>query len=368
MMRSEALKARPQHSPGRSPGDLECCGLPQPGVRRPAAAKWWARPVSPWRGFEAGRPTARGKPRPTTGGDRSPHSGFATKAGIAALAFFLAGCKESPPTLSTTPPPPPDTLRQLDELSVEQRRVFLRGFPGDWRADTDMARGIEEPAATLPLPEDARIIDLPDTAGLQLGAMPLSEAIARRRSRREFSDQPLSLDQLSFLLQHTQGITAGTIDEPGEVTRRFRASPSGGGRYPLETFLAVQRIAGLDPGLYRYLPEEHRLLVIAEDAEIGGKIQQACYGDSTVRDAAVVFIWAAVPCRTEWKYGCISHKMIAMEAGHVCQNLYLAAESIGAGTCAMLGYHQPALDELIGADGNEIFAVYVAPVGMVLPP
>ena len=68
--------------------------------------------------------------------------------------------------------------------------------------------------------------------------------------------------------------------------------------------------------------------------------------------AAVVFIWAAVPYRSEWKYGCIAHKMIAIEAGHVCQNLYLAAESIDAGTCAMLGYHQPALDELIGVDGE----------------
>jgi SagB-type dehydrogenase family enzyme len=280
----------------------------------------------------------------------------------------LAGCEESQTDPSTAPPPPPDTLRQLDELSVEQRRVFLKGFPGDWRADTDMARGAEEPPAALAVPEDARIIDLPDATGLQLGEMPLSEAITRRRSRREFTDAPLSLDQLSFLLGHTQGITAVEEDSSGKAARGFRAAPSGGARYPLETFIAVQRIDGLDPGLYRYLPEGHRLLVVAEDAGIGEKIRQACYGNATVSGAAVVFIWAAVPCRSEWKYGCISHKMIAMEAGHVCQNLYLAAESIGAGTCAMLGYHQPALDGLIGVDGSDVFTVYLAPVGKVLPP
>jgi len=251
---------------------------------------------------------------------------------------------------------------------VEQRRVFLKGFPGDWRADTDMARGAEEPPAALPVPDGARTIELPDSAGLQLNDLSVSDAITRRRSRREFTDKPLTLGQLSHLLAQTQGVTGVTRDESGKVTRRFRAAPSGGGRYPLETFLAVQRIDGLAAGLYRYLPEQHRLLVVAEDADIDEKLQQACYGNSTVARAPVVFIWAAVPSRTEWKYGCIAHKMIAMEAGHVCQNLYLAAESIGAGTCAMLGYHQPALDELIGVDGDDVFAIYLAPVGMVLHP
>jgi len=231
-----------------------------------------------------------------------------------------------------------------------------------------MARGVEEPPAALPVPEDARSIELPDPASLQLGDMSVADAITRRRSRREFTDEPLTLGQLSQLLAQTQGVTAVTKDDAGKVTQRFRASPSGGGRYPLETFLAVQRIDGLANGLYRYLPEQHRLLVVAEDAGIGGKLQQACYGNASVGEAAVVFIWAAVPRRTEWKYGCIAHKMIAMEAGHVCQNLYLASESIDAGTCAMLGYHQPLLDELIGVDGNEAFTIYIAAVGKVLHP
>jgi len=76
-----------------------------------------------------------------------------------------------------------------------------------------------------------------------------------------------------------------------------------------------------------------------------------------------MFVWATVPERTEWKYGYIAHRMIAIEAGHVCQNLYLAAESIDAGACAMLGYSQPHMDALIGVDGKDEFTIYTAAVG-----
>ena len=284
----------------------------------------------------------------------------------ALLAVLLCEACEEP----TSPPSPPaDTseLRELDELSTAQRRVFLKGFPGDWRADTAMARDLPEPAAGLPVPAGARVIELPAGSDLATGDVTVADAIARRRSLREFSDGPLSLDELSFLLSATQGITHTERDESGAVTQQFRAAPSGGGRYPLETFLAVQRVEGLEPGLYRYLPTQHDLLVVREDATIGTALRQACYDNPVVADAALVFIWAAVPERTEWKYGCIAHKMVAIEAGHVCQNLYLASESVGVGTCAMLGYHQPAMDALIGADGEDLFTIYLGAVGKPAP-
>ncbi len=275
-----------------------------------------------------------------------------------AVAFLVGGCDrtEDPPTSSSAP-----GIQQLDAMSVEQRRIFLKGFPGDWRVDTAMARGLAEPPAVLPVPEGATVINLPAPAA---GDLPVGKAIANRRSHREFTDDPLGLDQLSFLLAMTQGVTDTERDGSGEITRQSRAVPSGGGRYPLETFLVIQHVEGLEAGLYRYLPSDHDLLLVRKNPDIGQSLQRACYDNATTGTAPVTFIWAAVPQRTEWKYGCISHKMIAMEAGHVCQNLYLATESIGAGTCAMLGYHQPTLDALIGVDGKEVFAVYLAPVGI----
>ena len=79
--------------------------------------------------------------------------------------------------------------------------------------------------------------------------------------------------------------------------------------------------------------------------------------------SAVVFIWTTIPYRSEWRYGFVAHKMIAMEAGHVCQNLYLACEAIGAGTCAIGDYRNNQMDEAIGVDGEDEFVVYLAPVG-----
>jgi SagB-type dehydrogenase family enzyme len=67
----------------------------------------------------------------------------------------------------------------------------------------------------------------------------------------------------------------------------------------------------------------------------------------------------------EWRYGLAAHKVIAIDAGHVCQNLYLACEAIGAGTCAIAAYDQEAMDDLVGLDGKDEFTIYLAPVGKV---
>ena len=76
-----------------------------------------------------------------------------------------------------------------------------------------------------------------------------------------------------------------------------------------------------------------------------------------------MFIWTTIPNRMEWRYSVVSHKIIALDAGHVCQNLYLACESIGCGTCAIGAYDQEKMDKFLGVDGEEEFAIYAAPVG-----
>ena len=115
------------------------------------------------------------------------------------------------------------------------------------------------------------------------------------------------------------------------------------------------------------MPGLHRDHAVREDSQISAKLRTACYGTPAVGGAAVVFIWAAVPYRTEWKYAYLAHRMIAMEAGHVCENLYLAAQSCGTGCCAALSYDQSHVDELLGVDGQEEFALYVACVGKPKP-
>lgn len=259
--------------------------------------------------------------------------------------------------------PAPESVRQLNEIPIEQLRVMLKGYPGDWRADSDRAQQRPEPPTEKPIPPDAKRIALVPPTQISLGSMPVRSAIAARRSLREFSKASLTREELSFLLWASQGVTAIQRDESGKVVQQFRAAPSAGARYPLETYVAANRVDGLAPGIYRYRPSDHELIVVREDTALAAHLQAACYGEAVLGEAAAVFIWSAIPYRTEWKYAYISHRMIAIEAGHVCENLYLAAESIGAGACGVMAYHQPRVDELVGADGKDEFALYLAAVG-----
>lgn len=250
---------------------------------------------------------------------------------------------------------------ELNEVPLPQLRVLLKGFPGDWRADPDAAKGLPAPPAEKAASDELPRIVLPAADAGQLGSTPLREALASRRSCRDYSPASLELRELSFLLWSTQGVT-GHSAESGEPLP-LRAAPSAGGRYPLETYIAANRIDGLETGLYRYRPLGHDLLALRLDPDLPARLQTACYGDAMVAQAAAVFIFSAIPYRMEWKYAYLAHRMIALEAGHACQNLCLAAESMGAGACPILAYHQPAMDHLIEADGEDEFTVYLASLG-----
>lgn len=82
--------------------------------------------------------------------------------------------------------------------------------------------------------------------------------------------------------------------------------------------------------------------------------------------AAAFFMWTSLPYRMEWRYSIASAKIIAIDAGHVCQNLYLACEAIGCGTCGIGAYWQDLMDRFLGVDGEDEFAVYMAPVGRAI--
>lgn len=243
--------------------------------------------------------------------------------------------------------------------TIEEGRSWLKATEWDAQIETDQRKGMPHPPVQKPVPEGARLFELVPPGEAKLGEMSLREAIARRRSRRRFSSAPLTLEELSFLLWATQGVREVVRD--GVAT--LRTVPSAGARHPFETYLSVHRVEGLPPGLYRYLPLDHKLVLLREDAALSAKITEAALGQKFVGEAAVVFIWVAVPYRTEWRYSIRSHKVIAIDVGHVCQNLYLACESIGAGTCAVGAYSQATMDGLLGVDGEEEFTVYVAPVG-----
>jgi SagB-type dehydrogenase family enzyme len=239
-------------------------------------------------------------------------------------------------------------------------RYFLRSE--GWREfltlETDQKKKLPPLPAQKPCPADARLFDLPSPESLDLGTMPLAEAIRRRQSRRKYGAEPLTLAELSFLLWAVQGVT--TVD--GDSQRSHRTVPSGGGRHPFETYLLANRVVELPPALYRYLPVDHKLCTVQEGAGLVEGVHEGLRRQY-VKDSAVTFVWTVIPYRTEWRYSVVAHKVIALDAGHVCQNLYLAAEAIGAGMCAIAAYDQEKLDAALGVDGRDEFAIYAATLG-----
>jgi len=251
----------------------------------------------------------------------------------------------------------------VQKSRMEKYRYFLKDTVRQTIdfARTDQSQGVPAPPLEKPFAPDATRIELVAGGRWQtVGSADLETAMRNRQSRRSFKRAPLTLEELSFLLWATQGIRqrldSGTA---------LRTVPSAGARHALETYLCVFNVAGLGAGFYRYLPLEHQLLFEFAQEQASQKLSEASLGQSFVGRSAVTFIWTAVPYRMEWRYDLAAHKVIAIDAGHVCQNLYLACEAIGAGTCAVAAYHQELMDRLLRVDGQDEFVIYLAPVGKV---
>ncbi|MDR3577629.1 MAG: SagB/ThcOx family dehydrogenase [Anaerolineaceae bacterium] len=218
--------------------------------------------------------------------------------------------------------------------------------------------GVPQPPLELPYPPDARQILLPPVHETHIPAIDLLTAIEARRTRRKYSSQPISLAELSFLLWCVQGVKRVS---PRPAT--LRTVPSAGARHAFETYLLVSRVEGLQPGLYRYLAIEHSLIELDLSAELSEQIIHACLEQKQVRNAAVTFMWIAVLERMTWRYGERGYRYLHLDAGHVCQNLYLAAEAIDSGVCAIGAFDEEQLNHLLKLDGEQLFAIYLASLG-----
>jgi len=226
---------------------------------------------------------------------------------------------------------------------------------------SDQQKGLpDSPVETSP-PKGAERIVLPSPGTLTCGDMSVRTAIDRRRSRRRFAAAPMTLDELAYVCWATLGIQK--IIGAGRAV--FRTVPSAGARHAIQLYIAIGNVGELPKGLYRYRATDHTLVALKADDAILEKTAQACFDQHWMAQAAAVLIFSAVPYRMEWRYGPAWPKLIALDAGHACQNTYLAAESIGAGACAVAAYDQTQMDQLAGLDGNGEFVIYLAAVGKV---
>jgi SagB-type dehydrogenase family enzyme len=206
-------------------------------------------------------------------------------------------------------------------------------------------------------PESTQRIALPGPKPVE--AANLWDVLYKRRSVRRYSPDPvMPLGTLSALLWATQGITAKAENF------HFRSAPSAGGLYPIETYLMVRSVEGLARGFYHFRPLAFDMEFI-KPGDFGRSLADAALGQCMVADAQVVFIWTAIVARSKWKYRQRAYRYIYLDAGHIAQNLYLAGTASGLGVCGIGAFFDDRVNTLIGVDGTEETALYLASVGLL---
>ena len=223
---------------------------------------------------------------------------------------------------------------------------------------SDQVMKLPQPPLALSAEDGKPIHDLPDPRGIKVNPVDLSDAINSRVSVRAYSEEPLSLDELSYVLWSTQGVK--------EVTKRpatLRTVPSAGSRHCFETYVLVNRVDGLKPGLYRFIAVDHKLQEIDMSDDIAERVTQGCFGQRFVLSSAITLILTAVRYRMMWRYTERGYRYMHIDAGHVMQNLYLWAEAINSGVCAIAAFYDDQINETLGVDGEEQFTVYVGALG-----
>lgn len=256
--------------------------------------------------------------------------------------------------------------QRIIEEHIRRGREFLKSSAaqestGDYQTDQELKRPqpplVKEPMTDnrIDLPRDFETLNLSDN---------LYQLLLRRKSSRVYTQEDMSLLQLSFLLWSCQGIKGIR----GKRYATLRTAPCGGARHPFETYLLVRKVDGLIPGAYHYLPMTHQLELLQpmEDRQnLFELVDDTLCGQTWAAKSNVVFYWSFVPYRSEWRYGIFAHRLILADMGHAAENLYLACTALGLGTCGIGAYDQKLCDQIFQLDGEEEYTVYSQSVGTV---
>ena len=222
---------------------------------------------------------------------------------------------------------------------------------------SDQFRNLPQPPLEMGYGTTRPVIDLPAPENITIRSFDLRLAIEARWSIRNYSQVPLTIEELSYLLWVTQGVVKVT---PGAT---FRNVPSAGARHAFETYLLINNVRDIPEGMYRFLAIDHKLVKINSKPDIADRITQGCLEQDFIRKSAVTFIWVADVYRMKWRYGERGYRYLHIDAGHACQNLYLGAGSLDCGVCAIAAFSDDYMNDLLGLDGVKQFVIYVATVG-----
>ena len=250
------------------------------------------------------------------------------------------------------------------EERIKAGRAFVtrfgdeEGIPEDYETDQELKKP-QPPLAKAPV--TAQITDLPKDFSILDIDNDFLRIINRRKSCRVYTDEEISLTALSYLLWCTQGVK----EVRGKAYATLRTVPSGGARHPFECYMVVRKVEGLTEGLYHYLPMTHQIERLGDCEDVKGLISESLCEQIWAAKASVVFYYSCVFYRAEWRYGVWAHGPILMDSGHITENLYLAATSIGLGGCAIAAVDPKPANIAFGLDGEEESVFYAMPVGTV---
>lgn len=212
------------------------------------------------------------------------------------------------------------------------------------------------PAPTVKTYPDADTFELPQPLPSEQGESNLWTLLQQRRSQRQYGSDAITLDELSLMLWAMQGVTA----QVGPYL--LRTAPSAGALYPIETYVAATAIKGIVPGIYHFNVKDFLLEQLVAEP-VAESIAKAALNQTFIAQAPLTVIWSAVLRRNMHKYGHRGLRYILLDAGHICQNLLLAAEALGLTTCPIAAFLDDELNQLLGLDGEEESVLYLAALG-----
>lgn len=230
----------------------------------------------------------------------------------------------------------------------QQETKYYRGEIGGAGADR-----LSEPETYKRYPDCERIA-LPKLSAPDAGS--LHDALSRRRSVRRFGPTPLSAEHLSYLLWASTGISHR------QAGYEFRTAPSAGALYPVETYLSVQNVEGIEQGIYHYAIADHALELLRAGV-FSVDVARAALDQQMCAEAAVVFIWTGIFARSKWKYKQRAYRYVYLDAGHIAENLALTATGLGLAGCHIAAIYDDEANEIIDVDGTEESVIYMTAAG-----
>ena len=254
-------------------------------------------------------------------------------------------------------------------MTEKRTEITVSEFEGKVKAflsETSLLSSLSAPASRgeLPppmeksVPEEATVIRLPEPDMLPDLAVNFLETVELRTSVRVYGEEPVTQKELSALLWCTQGVKMAL---PGG--KSIRNVPSAGGRHSFETYLLIQNVEGIKPGLYRFLAFAHALLFVKDIECAREKVIGSFPQRSLLEGSAVVFLWTSIAERSAFMFGARALRYVFIDVGHVCQNLYLIAQVMKLGVSAIGAFSDEALNDALGVDGVQEFSIYAAAVG-----